>query len=250
MAKNEDKALAPYDYGQYAGQGFEGQTREDVMIPLLKLLQANSPELETAEGAKAGMLMNSVTGELSTELLIVPAMTQHLFVEWVPRASGGGYRGVRPANDPAVEAARAQATEFGKYRLPNGNELGETFYLYAVTEGGGMIVVPFRSTKIKVYKQWNTRLRMFTVTDAEGRKVNPPMFAHHVRVTSVAQENAKGKFFNLVLEPAKKQMLESMLRPEHPLFQAAVDLRKMVEAGTATAAFESEVAPDEEPVPF
>jgi len=256
----ETKDVVKYDYGQFQGQGYEGQSNEDVMIPLLNLLQPLSPEVQEndpkyVKDAKPGMMMNSVTGALYKELVFTPVMTQHRFVEWVPRAAGGGFRGVRPPDDPVVTAARAAATEFGKYMVPTepgktGNELKETFYVYAVTDDLGFIVIPFSSTKIKVYKRFNTSLRMFTLVDAEGNEMKPPLFAHRLKLTTRSEENQKGKYYNFVVEPLRGSIMESLQRPGDPMFQAAIECRKMVEAGTAQAAYHTESETSDDNVPF
>ena len=251
MVQTAPQQLAPVaDYGADAGAGFENQGREDISIPFLSLLQANSPEISEIEAAKPGMLFNTVTRELAKEVTIVPATTRHQFVEWVPRDKGGGFVQARTASDPDVQAAIGASKSFGDYMLPNGNELVETFYVYAVVldaEGqpNGFVTIGFTSTKIKVYKNWNTTIRMFQVKTSDGRKIAPPLFAHTVKVSSKPDKNAKGVFANFSLTPAKGTLAESLLPPDHPAFLAAKELRTMVDQGLAKAAYESQTTPAE-----
>ena len=59
-------AAAVYDYGSDAGAGFENTKGSDLSIPFIQVLQSNSPQVENnnPEGAKSGMLFNSVTKEM------------------------------------------------------------------------------------------------------------------------------------------------------------------------------------------
>lgn len=253
MVPTASQQLAPVaDYGADAGAGFEHQGREDISIPFLSLLQANSPEISEIEAAKPGMLFNTVTRELAREVVIVPASTRHQFVEWVPRDKGGGFVSARSASDPEVHAAIAASKSFGDYQLPNGNELVETFYIYAVLldndgQPNGFATIGFTSTKIKVYKNWNTTIRMFQVKTPDGRKISPPLFAHTVKVSSKPDKNAKGVFSNFSLVPAKGTIAESLLPPDHPAFLAAKELRTMVDQGLAKAAYESQAEGAKDP---
>jgi hypothetical protein len=76
-----------------AGKGLEGTTKSDFAIPFLSMLQSNSPQVETLKGAKAGMLVNTITNELFDEAIVIPCAYQRRFVRWAPRSAGGGYRG-------------------------------------------------------------------------------------------------------------------------------------------------------------
>jgi hypothetical protein len=245
------------DYGDYAGGGFEGQTNADIAIPFINVLQALSPQLEKIDGAKAGMLINTVTEEVfkSDEgVLFIPALTQHVFVEWVPRDKGGGFVGVHASNSDIVARARASAAkkaeetgkdDFGKLNTDSGNQLIETFYVYGVLADDvaplGMAVLAFTSTKIKVYKKFNTKVRTHLVPTANGGRVNPPLFANLTRIKSFKDKNPKGEFYNFELVPAVGGDLKaSLLAPSDPRFVAAVDCKKMVESGVARAAFESQ----------
>jgi len=258
-AKKEKGAVTKYDYGAHEGAGFEHQTREDLAIPFISVLQALSPQIETMVKAKAGMLFNTVTEELLNEILFVPATTQHVFTEWVPRDSGGGFVAVYPIDSSIVAEAKARAAEseadFGKLKMENGNDLIETFYIYGITcsmeDATGLAVIAFTSTKIKVYKRLNTRLQTFMVKQPDGRKIRPPLYGHLLRITTVGEENKKGKFHNFVIGPATEgNIMKSLLDPADPRFQAAAECKELVESGVARAAYESTDNGDDDKAPF
>lgn len=244
----ETGLVATPDYGNVEGTGFENQTRDDMSTPFMSLLQTNSPQCGEVddggiEGAKPGMFLNSATEEIydgrEDGVVIVPATTEHLFVEYKPRDEGGGFVGIHEVGSDVVRKARANAEAFNKLKH-EGNDLVEAFYVYGViVEDGeplGGIVIPFTSTKIKAYKKWNTRIGTLLVPTSDGRRQRPPMFAHQVRIKSLKQENQHGKFFVYELSPAKGTLKESLLEPDDPCFIAAQDLMKSVASGEAKAA--------------
>lgn len=259
VAKKGKGDVVVAGYEEFEGQGFENQTRDDVAIPFLSVLTFNSPQVKDPEqggleGAKTGMLFNTVTEELydgKTGVYFVPAVTQHTFVEWVPRDDGGGFVAMFDPTDPVVEAAKAASEEFGKYSTEAGNDLVETFYIYGALVGEspedqmGMAVVAFTSTKIKVYKRLNTKLAMFTVAGEGGRKFRPPMFAHRLVIKSKFEKNNKGEFYNFVIEPANGNVKDSLLAPDDPRFQFAVEAKGLVDSGIAKADFSSQKAAGE-----
>lgn len=279
MSKNEVAARAStavgavVDYGEYQGQGFEHQSQKDIAIPFIAVLQALSPQVEKMPGAKAGMLYNTVTEELHKSeegLLFIPAVTQHCYVEWVPRAKGGGFVGIHAMDSDVVKQATEDSKEFGRLKvgkLAEGtapkddprNDLMETFYIYGVladdTNPVGMAVLAFTSTKIKVYKKFNTKVRTHLVQVPSGARINPPLFANLTRVRSFKDKNPKGEFYNFELVPAVEgDLKKSLLNIEDPRFQAAVDCKKAVESGVARAAFDTQSkagdGDSEEKIPF
>ena len=66
VAKKEENlpALNLAVMEQDASSGLENIHQEDLATPRLKVLMQLSPELEDMEGAKAGMIYNTVTNEL------------------------------------------------------------------------------------------------------------------------------------------------------------------------------------------
>jgi hypothetical protein len=234
--------MAVEGYGDYEGRGFQNQTQEDIAIPFVNILQAMSPEVQQdgVEGAKPGMLINSVSQDLYNEVEFVPAITQHVFVEWVPRDQGGGIVATHATDSDVVKRAKAAATSFGKYKTDNGNDLVETYYVFGVLaiegEPQGMALMAFTSTKIKAYRHIMGRLNSFQIRLEDGRRINPPLFAHSLRISTRQQKNTKGSFYVPVIEPAvNNDVRASLLSPEDPRFLMAAELEKLVDTGRAKA---------------
>ncbi len=241
MPKKKDTALTTkVDYSDHEGQGFENQTAADQLIPFLSVLQKMSPQVDENPKAKPGLLYNTVSQEVyGKEVLFVPAITDHCYVEWKPRDDGGGMVGKHSLHSEIVSDAKKEH-EFGKLKTPEGNDLVETFYIYGVVVDGdpkegnvlSVAIVAFTSTKISIYKKINTRLSTFQITNnATGRKQRPPLFAHLLRIGTQQQENVHGKFFNFDIKTFGEEMMEGLLNPNDPRFAAAAAVREAVESG-------------------
>lgn len=250
LTKNEERGVMVVpDYGDVQETGFENQTKDDRSTPYLTLLQQNSPQCRDEvdggiEGARPGMFLNTATQELydgrEDGVVVVPAYTEHLYIEYRPREEGGGFVGVHEAGSEVVREAKSRAAAFNRLTT-GGNDLTEAFYLYTVLTDGdeptGGIVIPFTSTKIKSYKKWNTRVSTLLLPRADGRRATPPIFAHTVRVKSRMDENQHGKFFTVDLTPAVDGDIKaSLLPPDDARFMAAHELMKSVSGGEVKAA--------------
>lgn len=253
VKENVNNLPVSYDYGSMSGAGFENQTSADVAIPFLALLQDLSPECKKGErqldDAEPGMLMNSVTKEIwsgEEGVVVVPCDTDHKYVEWVPRTSGGGFVGSHEFDSEIVAQAKANSVQRGKLKTAAGNDLVETFYLYCLLlsdaealEPETPIVVSFTSTKIAAYKRIMTRLRTF--------KGKPPLFAHRLRITSVPDSKKGQEFHNFVVNPVYGDIQKSLIPPTlygavHPLLAVGEALKNAVRGGTAKAAHETQAA--------
>lgn len=247
-AVRAETGVVQYDYGEHAAAGFENQTQNDLTVPFLDILQPLSPQVaeDGIAGAKPGMIFNTVTDELfaaNTGVLFVPVLTTRMFVEWIPRDKGGGLVGRHQPGDEVVKKGIERSTEFGKAYTydENGekdNQLVETFYAYGIafaddeTTEGDEVVVAFRSTKIKPYKAYMSKVHKF-----KGRT---PLFAHMARLTTVLQKNEKGAYHNFSMQPANDTVKASLLAPDDPRFKQAAELYELLKAGSVRMADEDD----------
>jgi hypothetical protein len=247
-------------YAEDAEAGFEDVGQEDLIIPFLNILQTNSPQVDEdstkyIDGAKKGMVINSVTEELaggSEGVLFVPIHRVHKYVEWVPRKKGGGFVGVHDPEDPMVIDAR-RGSAFGAMESPQGNDLKETFYMYGLLlnrDGGYMpAVVPFASTQIRTYKRWMTTMRSVQLVGNDGRRITLPMYAHVFRLSTEPQQNAKGAWhgwnirFAAEANPKKKLPTAadaSRLAADSEIYQAAKQIRDLFVSEAFRVAYETD----------
>lgn len=252
-----------FDYSEYAGKGFESQTRDDYALPFLNVLQSNSPQIETIAAAKPGQLINSVTNEIfdpKKGITFIPVDTQHSMTEWKPRTQGGGFVKLHTLDSDLVHKVK-QEQEFGKYKTIKGdlnsNDLIETFNVYGILvrdDGSAeQVLMSFSSTKIKVYKRWMTKARSIQLALPDGRRINPPLFAHKYRITSVQEKNAKGSFYNFQVDYDGKDAEAARIPTNHTLFQQAVSFYELIKQGNIKAAHDTvDVASEAEDadVPF
>lgn len=197
-----DDEVADFDYGEDAGGGFENQTSEDQSLPFLLVGQGNTPEvLEGKNNARLGSIINRTTGEVfdgKEGVTFIPALTSHVFVEWVPRDLGGGIVATYPLDHPLVAQVRREQP-LGKYKMPGEpkidpktkldmrNDLIETFYVYGAYLIDGQMypaVLTHSSTHIKPYKNWMFKANAIIVALPNGRKVKPPLWAHRYKLTT------------------------------------------------------------------
>ena len=258
----ETQAIEVFDYGDDAGQGFENQDMSDRKLPIIELLQSNSPEVAESKGkVYAGMFRNTVTGEVYEEVYFVPAITDHCWTEWIGRDDGGGFRG-RHRKDAKIVAeavARNEGRAIGKLKVPQpkddkgkpqpDHELVESFEIYGILyakdsgEVLGFAMIPFTSTKIKIYRAWNSAIGNFAPT-INGKKLSPgqvPIFAHRVKMTSESETKGSNTYQVPVLSPAEggDDLKNSILPKNDPRYVAAKKLHDDVLAGLAKAAYET-----------
>lgn len=184
--------------------GFEMTKPEDMGIPFLIILQKGSPEVDEThkdyakkkiEGAKAGMIMNTLSREIvyrpgGEPLLFVPCAFEKLYQEWKPRDEGGGFV---TSHQSAAILRNTERNEKNQDILPNGNQIITTAYFYGFSFLGGewvRTIIAFTSTQLKKARTW---LNMATSLKYQGRSV--PLYSHIYKITTVVESNAKGSWY-------------------------------------------------------
>jgi hypothetical protein len=244
------------------GAGLRNITNDERKVPFLRILQSNSPELEEGNSkympnAKAGMFMNSSTKQLYRSLQMVACGRDHKFIEYTPRAIGGGFVALHKPGDDLIVALRAQHGKFGK--LPrnvtrrdkdgqalDGTEIVESFELYAILidpETGAKFraIVPFQSTQIGKYQSFIDRADSIEYLVAGSDvPVKPALYSHRWLLTTGNEKNKKGAFKGYVIGLAEKKEdgsddlpIKSFVKRSDPLFALAKEFAKFVEAGKA-----------------
>lgn len=250
--KDEDtKPLSTIvDYGNDAGDGFENHTSADYSVPFLAVIQSNSPIIENIPEARPGMLINTVTSKLydaKKGVAVIPVYTNHTYVEWRPRAQGGGFVGTHiPSSDIVQKIIGDQ--EFGKYKMIKGdiasNDLIETFYAYSLLldEDGSVhpAIIAFTSTKNKIYKNWMNQAKSIQIVKADGSRATTPLYSHRYRITSVGQKNAKGSFFNYQIKFDGVDAPSCRIAPFDPLYAQAKEFNKLAKGNEVKVAHETQ----------
>lgn len=245
----KEQAGLPVEYAgleEFAGQGLNDLDNSDRSVPFLKVLEKNSPEIETVEGAKPGMIIDTATSRLYDSIRFVPATREHVFVEWVPIDAGGGLVASYPADSAIAKWAQGQR---GKISLKNGHDLVETFYLFGIllpeedddeTEAKP-VVIAFTSTRIKTYKSIVNRSDSIMLLGAGGRKFKAPWFCHVWRLgTDKKVDGAQSWYvFTAEFDSPAKDATGARLVADHPAVQMGAEMVRQKSSGELKMAQES-----------
>lgn len=254
VAIRPEYAVDGADYGAHAGAGFEDQDASDISIPFLQILQALSPQLQKGnekfiEGAEIGDIIDNVSNEvISGEILFVPALRFKQYVQWKKKDAGGGLVARYDKGDPFVqECIQATGQSFGKLDVPGekDHELIETVYVVGNMYRGSLeadpepCILSFTSSKIKVFKKWNTAMNKAMVV-VNGTKQKVPLFANVAALGTVSETNSKNQTYsNYAIKPANGDIKSSLLAPDSQAFVDALALRDVFSAGEVVMADES-----------
>ena len=184
------------DYGEFAGAGFENVGSDSVAVPRLVLLQKGSPEAddtqpEYIEGARAGTLLNRVTGatyDAKTGLEVILCYFERRYLVWAPRDTGGGLVSVWDETEYLTAKRNGMVDRDGAAEIDmEGNRISDTRIHYLI----GLpdlepAVMSLSSTAIK-------RSRLLIAQAM--RPANSPAFSKVFRLTAVPEKNDKGTWY-------------------------------------------------------
>lgn len=201
---NTALAVMAADFAADAGLGMEGADKSSFAIPFLSILQGLSPQLETVDGAKPGLFINSITNEVFKEVLVIPCAFQRRFLRWAPRSEGGGYKGeYNPVDIETGKIDGVHQNNEGRLMLEN-DELKDTrnHFVLMQTESGAWTgaLLSLSSTQIKKSKRWMSLILGIEMRNAQGKPFNPPSFSHVYKLSAVKEENSKGSWWGLQVE--------------------------------------------------
>jgi hypothetical protein len=225
------------DWAADSGKGLENTSADDYQIPFINILEQLSPQVnkkkpEYIEGAEAGMIANSLTGQLWTEedpLLVIPCAYVSIDLEWKPNR--GGLAGVHKAS--ANMLSKTRKSEDGKRDvLENGNEIINTAQHYVLykAEGGDWkpAVVSMDRTRRKCSKIWNSLMADLSVTRGDQVYRNLPTFSHIWKLSAVEKSNDQNDWH--IWSASKHAMIE-----DAALYTQAKKFSESVTAGEVEA---------------
>ena len=202
VAKKEksDVALSSMFEQDQAG-GMDGMGQGDFAMPFLRVLGQLSPEVNErdakyVEGAKAGMIFNTVTKQAYDGVKgvnVIPCGYKREYVEWSDRGEGTS----APVAIHSVESGIIKEATRGadyKDRLPNGNYLENTASYFVLTEDMQQALITMKSTQLKVSRSWNSMMNSIKLKGKNGM-FTPAAYSHVYNLSTVQQSNDKGTWF-------------------------------------------------------
>ena len=233
MAKQQGSVAL---FGNDLSKGFENMTQEDMALPFVRILGQLSPQVTDGdakyiEGAKPGMIYNTVTSELfdgKKGIKVIPCYYKKDYPEWSDRGDGPG--APVAIHLPGSRIIATGKREGSKIRLPNGNYLEETasFYVIVETKTGAYApaLITMKSTQLNVSKKWNSMMKTIQIPDGKGGFAIPPMHGVVYNLTSTLQKNDKGSWFGWVV--TQDRVLE---QKDKSLYLSAKDFQGNVSKG-------------------
>jgi len=233
-----------------AGTASENMTTDDMLIPRLKILQAQSPEVNKADaahvkGAEAGQIIDTVSAKLSDGekgVTVVPVSYRKTFIEWTSDRKIVKDHGLTPAiMDSCV------ADDKGKLKTPDGNDLVATaeYFLYVVDDDDNYspAILSMSSSGIKKAKKWNSMINRLQIPSPNGKgTINPAMFYTAYTLTTTPEQNDMGSWFNWEISmkfDAKSGGIIENLESGKDLYLEAREFRKNIQSGEVKVSPES-----------
>lgn len=240
--KEEPKVVALSTGGgfeAFAGAGFDEVRTEDAAIPFIRILGQLSPQVNKrdgkyVQGAEAGMLYNTVqnaTYDGEKGVLVIPCYFAPRYLEWKPRASGGGFVASYTPDEAEPLLKRCTRNDRNEDVLPNGNLLTNTaqfFVLFLTEDGPQRALVSMSSTQLKKARRWNAQMGALTAQGSRGT-YTLPTFGAVYRLKTVAESNDKGDWFGW--DVALERKLDASNPEDMALFQQGHVFYQSVKAG-------------------
>ena len=245
-------------FGDDVSKGFENMTQEDMALPFVRILGQLSPQVTEGdakyiEGAKPGMIYNTVTSECfdgKKGMKVIPCYYKKDYPEWNDRGEGpSAPAAVHLPNSPVIATGKRESTG-SKIRLPNGNYIEETASYYVLIESKSgtsgaytPALITMKSTQLQVSKKWNSMMKTIQIADGKGGFAIPPMHGVVYNLQSVLQKNDKGSWYGWVVTQDR-----IMGQADKNLYLSAKDFNGSVSKGNVqTKADVEEKAKDNTP---
>ena len=203
MTKKTDAPLPANMFEDDAAKGLGNISQQALALPFLKILAQLSPEVNERDGkyvkgAKAGMIYNSVTGELYDGVEgidVIPAFYKLEYLEWKDRGEGlGAPINIYQSSSDIMSKTKADANY--KDRLPNGNYIENTANHFVIVLGKSpsTALISMKATQLKISRAWNSVMMGLKLQGKNGL-FTPPTYSHIYKLKTVQMSNDKGTWF-------------------------------------------------------
>jgi hypothetical protein len=208
VTKKKEQNVVVFDASSFeadAHDGLDNVSQDDLALPFLKVLSQLSPELESVDGAKAGMIYNTVSGEIydgSKGIQVIPCHYERKYIEWAPRGQGsGGPANVYPATSDIMTKTFRKPGDYKDY-LENGNYIETSAQHYVLVVDGENVIpalIVMKATQLKKSRKWNSMMMTIKMNGKNG-PFTPPSYSHVYRLLTSKEANDKGTWYGWEIE--------------------------------------------------
>lgn len=245
VKENKLPAAAMDAFASHAGEGFEGMTAKDVLIPRIAILQDLSPQLkankaEFIEGAKVSEICNVATGQLfGAEIEVLPVKWITQFLEWAPRSSGKGLVAIHSDRE-VLEAC--ERDEKNRPITKAGNLIAETAQYFVFNLSSGSLercFIPMTSTQLKKARKWNHLYSSEKQRDSKGNEFTPPIYFRTYKLSVVPESNNDGDWYGWRIARGDT-LVERFPDNWQDVMKEAIEFRESIESGAVRGDLESD----------
>lgn len=184
----QSDALPPTTYEQEAGLGNTNVGSDDMAIPRIVLLQAQSKTVQDGlEGARGGLFHNSITDDLHETLYVIPIDYQKEYTVFKKRDLGGGFGGAFNSMKEASDHVETLQGGSAGYDITESGK--QIFLVLEVKDGKAVpscpVIMHFTNSQLGVSNSFNSQIQM-TLPDGA------PRFAGVWEMSTEKRSNAKG----------------------------------------------------------
>lgn len=253
VAEKQESEVMVFDASMFeedAGGGTHGMGAEDLALPFLKVLSRQDPILDELDDAKAGDILNTVTGKVykgKEGIRVIPCAYQKRFIEWAPRGSGSGAP-INIYNTSAECPKTTRSSEDNKEYVDGGNgsyiEATAQHYVIVLDDDGpSTALIAMKSTQLKKSRKWNSMVMSRTMQGKNG-PFTPASYSHVYKLTTLSEENSKGSWHGWEIA------LEGQVQ-DVGFYHMAKEFEKSINAGEVTVKHtDGEEERGEENAPF
>lgn len=210
-----------FDLSAVSGQGLDDIEKPNSM-PLLKIIQDGSAEVKKSHKDHQKKTMPGVEpGSIAflkdhcvipQPLEVIPIAQETAYVEWKPKAQGGGIVG-HHTQEILLNKLYKKGTGENKYKEYLGdNELKKTVYVLVKFKKEGEWVdgiISFSGGSLSKIRGWNTVISNFRYTEEAYKNIVPPMFARIYEVSTVVEPAKDGTtYYNWNIVPMEHGTLD------------------------------------------
>lgn len=190
--------------------------QDDLIIPRITILQDLSPQIKIGnaayvEGARPGMIFNTVSSEIMQSLMLVPSLYVVRYIAWKPRKAGGGLINADVDHRILTKENGWRQENPGKWvgrMVPKEGEdpitvevikTGE-WAAIAINPDGTMlpVAISFPGSKAKIGRKINSKVDLTEIPNGKGGFVKPLPYAHLFSLGTGEEQGPEGPFWNYV----------------------------------------------------